>query len=834
MTIASLIVDIGANIAGLEKTVEKVHGSLDGIGSMAKKAGAAIAAAFSVTAIAGAIKSFTDLTGELTDMSAKTGISTTALQKLKFMAEQSGGSLDQATAAITKMGVNLVKGDDSAVGAMKRLGLSIDDVRRMEPDQAFALIADKIAGIESPMERAKIATDLFGKAGADMLPMFTGHLEEAGKKAEDMGIILSEDVVAAGDDFGDALGQLMTLGMAVLGKVIGPFLPLLALLAQGLAGVATVIGNVLGPVMEGLVALGKHVIDGWILIIQKLLDFAMKIPGVSSVVGGLKAGFEALKAGAVDLHTSIVGVEKGATSAATGMGKLKYELPPTTAAVKANAAAAKELAKDYKEMAERVKKNADGHHDTEVALGKVTLSLQAYVKAHRVALELLPAFVPELESLQDRYRRVAAQVDQLIPKLGDLNEKLAEQQREGRRMIEQAEAMAEAYHRTVLGLIDTIGRFAGEVIGGSWGHAIQDMIGGWLEGTAAADAYEKATTKAGKAMAVLQGAMATWAATGAQSRLAAVGGGAASGAAAGMMFGPWGAAIGGVAGAIIGLVRSAGQGRDAVKKFAESFGGFDELHVKLLELGADGERMWVQLTQGVGKNDPKAAAAAIQMITDALEAQKNKAAEAAAVVTMKNTALIDAAVSNVNRLTSQYNALWDTIKNEAPEAVMGIVEANTRLQMEQVARQRDAEMERTKDLVAELGMNWDDVLSKLDEYIDRLGDIPAITFHTGGRLEEAPEPGFAGGTPNLDFMNFGRETRARLHGDEAVIPRGGAGQLASQIAAAMGGAMGGDLQVHVTVDVDGNVLNKRVQRVTRKAAATGRLQTLAPAGARVY
>lgn len=51
--------------------------------------------------------------------------------------------------------------------------------------------------------------------------------------------------------------------------------------------------------------------------------------------------------------------------------------------------------------------------------------------------------------------------------------------------------------------------------------------------------------------------------------------------------------------------------------------------------------------------------------------------------------------------------------------------------------------------------------------------------------------GFALGTPNLDYVNFGRKSMVPLHGMEAVVPQGSGSQLAGEIAAAMG-ATGGD------------------------------------------
>lgn len=66
----------------------------------------------------------------------------------------------------------------------------------------------------------------------------------------------------------------------------------------------------------------------------------------------------------------------------------------------------------------------------------------------------------------------------------------------------------------------------------------------------------------------------------------------------------------------------------------------------------------------------------------------------------------------------------------------------------------------------------------------------------------SPDGGFQGGTPGLDFMNFGRGKFVPLHGREAVIHEGGVGQLARQIAAAMGGGTGGDRGSSTTITVN--------------------------------
>jgi hypothetical protein len=101
-------------------------------------------------------------------------------------------------------------------------------------------------------------------------------------------------------------------------------------------------------------------------------------------------------------------------------------------------------------------------------------------------------------------------------------------------------------------------------------------------------------------------------------------------------------------------------GRDVVKEFAASFGGFDALQAKLLELGPEYDKLWRGLTQGVGRNNPQQAQAAIDAITAALERQKVKTAEVAEATTA-SAARQKAALDDIE---ASYNATIDGLKGE--------------------------------------------------------------------------------------------------------------------------------------------------------------------------
>ncbi len=87
----------------------------------------------------------------------------------------------------------------------------------------------------------------------------------------------------------------------------------------------------------------------------------------------------------------------------------------------------------------------------------------------------------------------------------------------------------------------------------------------------------------------------------------------------GALLGPLAAKVG----EFFGKLFDRNKGRDLVEGFAEDQGGFDELHKKLGELGAEGEQLWIRLTQGVGRNNPEQAKAAIEAVTEALERQSH-------------------------------------------------------------------------------------------------------------------------------------------------------------------------------------------------------------------
>lgn len=163
--------------------------------------------------------------------------------------------------------------------------------------------------------------------------------------------------------------------------------------------------------------------------------------------------------------------------------------------------------------------------------------------------------------------------------------------------------------------------------------------------------------------------------------------------------------IGALAGpAVAGLGKLVGKffgtaGRDAVKDFANSMGGFDTLHKKLGDLGSQGERLWISLTQGVGRNNADQARAAIAEVTRALEDQEQAMSDARA--SYESLAVRMGTLTSITpELESALEAAMDPKNPQEYSAALADI---TR-----VIEEQDAKQQFLNDTMAKYGLTWKD------------------------------------------------------------------------------------------------------------------------------
>ncbi len=202
-------------------TSSSVQSAEKSIVSFVKKAGLITAA---ITGYAGGVialaNSFAKTGTELWEMSQKTGVSVEALSELKYAAELSGTSLSGLQIGFRSMANTLEeskKGTGAANDALRTLGLSIEQLDTLTPEQKFMTLASAIASLRDPTQRAALAVDIFGRSGTELLPMLADGAEGIEKlrdKAKELGLTMSTETAKQADVLGDALH---TAGAAVKG-----------------------------------------------------------------------------------------------------------------------------------------------------------------------------------------------------------------------------------------------------------------------------------------------------------------------------------------------------------------------------------------------------------------------------------------------------------------------------------------------------------------------------------------------------------------------------------------------------------------------------------------
>lgn len=291
-------VEIGADpkklfaaLGTVNKRIGQLGSSMMSVGNRLMAAGSAITAP-----IVGAAVAFSEVGDAVAKMAVRTGMSTEAVSALGFVAAQSGtdmGTLETGIRAMQKTLNSAALGGEAATNALQMLGVDVRELLRMSPEEQFLALADAIAAIENPGRRVALAMDIFGKAGADLLPALTqgsGGIRALMHEAEKLGIVLDADTANSASRLNDALGNLTTSFRAVTISVGAAVAPVLAGLASIVASAAA---NVSRYVSENKVLVQQALAIGAAFVAAgaalTAAGFAIKAvaSGLSALVGPL-------------------------------------------------------------------------------------------------------------------------------------------------------------------------------------------------------------------------------------------------------------------------------------------------------------------------------------------------------------------------------------------------------------------------------------------------------------------------------------------------------------------------------------------------------------------
>lgn len=234
-------------------------------GDAAKTLAGLAAGTFSAAAFTAWVKGAIDAADETDELTQKTGLLAKEVAGLKLLFEQEGLG-DQFGNTMAKLARQASEGNK----AFAAMGVSVNDAsgRLKTTRDLLGEVANKFAGYADGPEKAALAMELFGKSGADLIPLLNGggqSLDEFDRKAEQLGLTLSAETAAAAAEFNDQLFLLSKNGQGAATVFAGALLPALVAVTAELAkggqqgSVLTSVSNGLATAFEAASVFGLNV-----------------------------------------------------------------------------------------------------------------------------------------------------------------------------------------------------------------------------------------------------------------------------------------------------------------------------------------------------------------------------------------------------------------------------------------------------------------------------------------------------------------------------------------------------------------------------------------------
>ncbi len=222
------------------------------LGKGLKLAAAAITASVAAVSAAaiGSAKAFVNAAkqtaeyGDTVDkQSQKVGLSAKTWQEYDYVMKIAGTDMQSMTTGMKTLTnqIDAAKnGNKDAVARFKALGISLSDLKNLSREDLFKKTISGLQDMKDGTDRAALANKLFGKSGQDLQPLLNMTASETQgliDKANDLGMVMSDDGVKASATFQDSLTSLKGTMQGVKNNIMAQFLPGLSSIADGLADV---------------------------------------------------------------------------------------------------------------------------------------------------------------------------------------------------------------------------------------------------------------------------------------------------------------------------------------------------------------------------------------------------------------------------------------------------------------------------------------------------------------------------------------------------------------------------------------------------------------------
>lgn len=315
-----------------ETSGKKFSGLGETLGKFGKAAGVALAAVGTAAVAAGKklfdmAKQTAEAGDEIDKESQKLGVSAETYQKLSYAMEMSGSSISDLSKGVKGITSDLAKAQNGVSGATKKyeaLGIAVKntDGSFKSSEEILLNTIEALSNMEDETQRNAAAQEIFGKSASELNPLLNAGAEgirSLMQEAEDYGMVMSNEAVAASAAFDDSMTRLSGTIDGLKSRMIADMLPALSQITDGFTGLLAGVEGADEQIESGVQALAQS--------INQVLPQAMEV--ISSVLQAiLKEAPEIFKNLAQSLLDALPEIIPVISEAIAGIGEAVIKLVP--------------------------------------------------------------------------------------------------------------------------------------------------------------------------------------------------------------------------------------------------------------------------------------------------------------------------------------------------------------------------------------------------------------------------------------------------------------------------------------------------------------------------
>lgn len=174
---------------------------------------------------------------QIQKLEQRLGASTEALSEYRHVAKLTGvefGTLTTGWQRMTRRIAEAAKGTGEAQKALQELGLDVQALNQLAPDQQFEALADAIQSVKNPADQVRLAMKLFDSEGVALIQTMEGGadaIRAARTEARELGLSLSREQVNQAADFNDEWERLRATFTGAAQSIVVDLIPTLTELA---------------------------------------------------------------------------------------------------------------------------------------------------------------------------------------------------------------------------------------------------------------------------------------------------------------------------------------------------------------------------------------------------------------------------------------------------------------------------------------------------------------------------------------------------------------------------------------------------------------------------